>query len=233
MTQPGLHAAILADGEIPTRVRLDAAWPGWDEGLAWVVAADGGARHADALGLRIDRWVGDGDSIDSADLEALRAGGVAVDQAPRDKDESDTELALVAALEAWPGSITILGAFGGVRIDHALANLGLLYEPELDDRFVRLYDERASRMTLLVPAPAGPSDGRSFTGRPGDTVSILALGAAAEGVRTDGLRYPLAGESLDAGRSRGLSNVRTSETARISLTSGRLLVIETPVTVGR
>jgi thiamine pyrophosphokinase len=56
-------AIVLAGGAVPARADLDAAWPGWDAGLDTVVAADGGARHASALGLAVDHWVGDGDSI--------------------------------------------------------------------------------------------------------------------------------------------------------------------------
>jgi thiamine pyrophosphokinase len=225
----GLHVAILADGDAPPRARLDAAWPGWDDGIDWVIAADGGARHGAALGLRIDAWVGDGDSVDATELEALASAGAELRHVAVDKDESDAELALASALDRGAGAITILGALGGARIDHALANLGLLHDPELDDRFVRLYDGLGSRLTLLVAA--GSVAGRSFEGRRGDLVSILALAGPATGVRTEGLRYPLTGEPLQPARARGLSNVRTSSTARISLQSGRLLVIETPVTV--
>ena len=70
-----LAALILADGAVPPRAVLDAAWPGWDDGIALVVAADGGARHAAPLGVRVDRWVGDGDSVDPALLEALAVAG--------------------------------------------------------------------------------------------------------------------------------------------------------------
>jgi hypothetical protein len=47
---------VLADGDAPTRTGLDRAWPGWDDGIDLVVAADGGARLAGALGLAIDAW---------------------------------------------------------------------------------------------------------------------------------------------------------------------------------
>ena len=89
-----------------------------------MVAADGGARHAGALGLRIDRWVGDGDSLGEDGIAALEAAAIPVERAPVDKDESDTELAVAAALTKRPSAITILGALGGPRLDHALANLG-------------------------------------------------------------------------------------------------------------
>ena len=64
-------------------------------------------------------------------------------------------------------------------------------------------------------------------GLPGDVVSLLPFGAAAEGVTTSGLLYPLRGETLPPGPARGLSNVRTSPTARVSLRAGGLLIVET------
>jgi thiamine pyrophosphokinase len=225
MVEPA-RTLILADGAVPTRAELDAAWPGWDAGAGFVVAADGGARHAPVFGLRLDRWVGDGDSIDDATLAELAAAGVGLRHAAPDKDESDTELALLEAIAEGAGEIIILGALGGVRIDHALANVGLLQHPDLRGRPVTLFDERATRISLLEAG--GDGSGRAFEGRAGDLVSLLPLGGPAGGVTTDGLRYPLADEPLELGRSRGLSNVRSAPLARISLRSGRLLVIETP-----
>jgi thiamine pyrophosphokinase len=228
------HVLILADGAAPTRASLDAAWPGWDADIAMVIAADGGARHAAALGVRPDRWVGDGDSIDPAALDALAAAGVAIERVPTEKDESDAELALLAAIEAGADAVTILGALGGVRIDHALANVGLLAHPALAGLPAWLYDEQASRISLLVaPDASGRPATRDLPGRVGDLVSLLPVGETALNVTTRGLRYPLAGEPLIVGRTRGVSNVRTETVARISLGSGRLLLIETPATIRR
>ncbi|HET9614232.1 MAG TPA: thiamine diphosphokinase, partial [Candidatus Limnocylindrales bacterium] len=126
------HAIVLADGSVEPRAELDAAWPGWAADVDLVIAADGGARHAGPLGFRIDRWVGDGDSIAPDDLAKLVADGVVVDRARVDKDETDTELAILAAVERGADALTILGALGGPRIDHALANVALLAHPALD-----------------------------------------------------------------------------------------------------
>ena len=221
----GGRAIVLADGDAPDRAALDASWPGWADRISFVVAADGGARHAARLGLGIDRWVGDGDSLPHADLEALRAAGVPIDVVPAEKDETDTELALQAAVAAGASDVVILAAFGGPRLDHALANAALLAHPVLAGRRAELLDA-ASRVRLL----RGPAT-LELDGRPGDLVSLIPFGADAEAVRTDGLRYPLRGETLALGTARGVSNVRVSERAAVEVGSGSLLVVETPVTL--
>ena len=220
------HAIVLADGAAPSRASLDVAWAGWDDGVELVVAADGGARHAGPLGLRLDQWVGDGDSIDPADLDALAASGVRVDRVEREKDASDTELALLAAIADGADEVTILGGLGGVRIDHALTNVALLEHAALAGRTARLYDERAARITLL----RGPAEAR-LEGHVDDLVTLVPVGGSVAGVTTRDLHYPLRDETLEAGSSRGLSNVRTAPRAAVSVRSGRLLVIETPATV--
>jgi thiamine pyrophosphokinase len=226
-----LHAVVLADGGQPTRAGLDAAWPGWSEGIGLVVAADGGARLAGELGLAIDRWVGDGDSLAPADLDRLRAAGVPIDLAPPDKDESDTELALLAAIAAGATDVTILGALGGPRFDHTMANVGLLAHPALGERPARLLHERARVTLLTAPGAAHDAVRLRLAGRPGDLVSLLPLGERVDGVTTQGLRFALHDEPLAAGPARGLSNVRTEPLAWVEARSGRLLVVESPATL--
>jgi len=215
------HALVLADGVLDDTTLLDRSWPGWSDGIDLVIAADGGARHAAAVGLRIDRWVGDGDSIAPGDLDRLAAEGVRIDRAPVDKDETDAELAVRAALDADPARITILGALGGERLDHELGNVWLLAHPALDGRAAVLLDG-GSRIRLAGPGVV------DLAGRVGDVVSLLPFGGDALGITTHGLRYPLSGEPLRIGPSRGLSNVRDATDAGLTLESGRLLIVETP-----
>jgi thiamine pyrophosphokinase len=215
----GNHALILADGAPAERAALDRAWPGWADGIDLVIAADGGARHATGLGRTIDLWVGDGDSLGASGLEALRAAGVPIELAPVDKDESDTELAIVAAVGAGASRLTVLGALGGERVDHGLANVWLLAHEALAGREACLLDERA-RIRLLT------SGRHDLGGRIGDLVSLFPFGGDAEGLTTTGLRYPLADEPLRSGPARGLSNVRVRPDAGVSVRIGRVLVVE-------
>ena len=195
------------------------------------IAADGGARHASALGVALDLWVGDGDSIGDAGLAALEAAGIPVERARPDKDESDTELAVRAAIRLGAGGIVIVGALGGARIDHALANIGLLALPELDGRPATILDAGARLGLIRAPGPDGGAVERRLTGRPGDLVSLLPMAPGVEGVTTDGLLYPLLDEPLPIGRTRGLSNVRTASEARVAVRRGLLLVVESPATL--
>ncbi len=226
-----MRALILADGDRPTRAALDAAWPGWSAGVDLVVAVDGGARLADELGLPIDRWVGDGDSLGAEGLESVRARGVVVDLAPIDKDESDAELGLLAAAAARATSITLLAGLGGPRPDHAQANIALLGHPAAAGRAFELLDPLARIRLLVADGRNGPSAVRlDLPGRIGDIVSLIPL-ATTTGVTTIGLRYPLEAATLAVGPARGISNIRTEARAGVTIRDGRLLVIEAPATL--
>jgi thiamine pyrophosphokinase len=186
-----------------------------------VIAAEGGAAHLDRLGRRPNRLIGDLDSADPALVERLAAAGVAIDPHAADKDATDMELALLAAAGAGAAEIVVLGALGGRRLDHELANLLLLADPALADRDVRLV-RGASTVRVL------PAGGRAeLAGVAGDLVSLLPVAGDAEGVTTEGLHWPLERATLRLGRSRGVSNEIVTAPAAIRLERGTLLVVET------
>jgi thiamine pyrophosphokinase len=228
------HAIVLGDGDPPTRADLDASWPNWDEGVTAVLAADGGARLGDALGLRIDEWVGDGDSLPRTDIDVLAQRGVRIDLVSAAKDESDLELAVTRAVGLGVRRITVLGALRGPRFDHELANVFLLAHPLVARAGVsiELLDPTA-RVSLLTSVDTEKAPARrSLTGRVGDLVSLFPIGGDVEGVTTEGLAYPLVDEPLHLGPARGLSNLRTAAAASVSVRMGRLLIVESPATVG-
>ncbi len=224
------HALVLADGDAPSRAALDAAWPGWAEGVDYVVAADGGARLAAILGLRIDVWTGDGDSLGAEGIEELRAAGVPMERAPTDKDESDTQLGLLVAMRAAVREITILGALGGPRIDHAIANIQLLAYPGTLGIPVTLLDPKSRIRLVQAPGNDGAVAYLDLSGRVGDFVSLIPLDDVS-GVTTTGLRYELRDELLLVGPARGLSNVRDAVVADVRIRGGRLIVVEVPATL--
>ena len=227
------HALVVADGDVPARAVLDAAWPGWDAGVVDVVAADGGLARARALGLRPDVLVGDLDSLAPALLAAAEADGIPIRRARADKDESDTELALLEAIARGATRVTVLGAFGGPRLDHALANLWLLAHPALAATAVVLLDAGSRVLLVQAPGPDGGPVTRALPGPGGATITLLPFGGDVAGITTRGLAYPLRDEPLTIGPSRGLSNVRESADAAVTVRSGRLLVVETALAPAR
>ena len=186
-----------------------------------VIAADSGADWLAGLGIRPDLLVGDMDSVDPGLLERLRNDGVTIERHPPDKDASDAELAVARAISDGADEVVIVGALGGGRVDHELANLLLLADGGWRGHRLRIVRGR----TTVQAVHAGET--LQLSGAEGDLVTLLAIGGDAWGVRTEGLRYPLAGESLGLGRSRGLSNQVQRAPASVSLERGTLLVVET------
>lgn len=224
-TAPGERPQATAPGERPQATDVGGR-PRASESAErpWVIAADGGAARCLAAGVRPDIVVGDFDSLPVEALARLREMGVEVRTASPDKDESDMELCLMVALEAAATRVTILGALGLVRPEHSFANLLLLADSRFDDLDVAIVGH-GSR-TWRIGTSDRPGEAR-ITGAPGDHVSLLPLDARVEGVRTNGLRFPLHEESLPMGPSRGLSNELLGNGAHVSTRRGRLLVVHT------
>jgi len=219
----GHHVVVIADGDV------DAAWLALlARPDALVIAADGGAGKALAGGITPDIVVGDGDSLRADDRARLETLGVEIRDAHRDKDESDTELSLLAAVEARAERISILGALGGQRPEHTVANLLLLADP----RFDGIDMEILSGVSRLTRIGGRESPGAvHIEGKRGDYVSLLPLAGSVRGVHSDGLRFALRGEVLTVGPARGLSNEMLHERARVRSERGHLLVVHTARTV--
>jgi len=181
-----------------------------------LIAADGGALPLLRVGRLPRLVIGDLDSLDAASEAHLIEHGVELRRFPREKDETDLELALLHAVAAGATAIDILGALGG-RWDHTLANVALLALPELRTLRARLL---ADRQELFLVR-----DSAALEGRVGDTVSLLPLTPEARGVTTRGLLYPLEEATLRYERARGVSNVLLAPPGWVSLRKGLLLVV--------
>lgn len=181
-----------------------------------IIAADGGAHHCLRWGWHPHVIIGDFDSLSPEALKQFEQDGVLLLRYPPEKDETDLELALQYAVQRGVRSIRILCGLGG-RIDQALANVFLLGLPALDGLDVRLEDGEVEAFLIRSDAV--------IDGKAGETVSLIPLFGSAHGIWTEGLRYPLQGETLYPERSRGISNEMTSSQARVRLSQGMLLCV--------
>jgi thiamine pyrophosphokinase len=182
---------------------------------ARVIAADRGLEHARALGLEVTVAIGDFDSASPEAVAAAAAAGTGIERHPTDKDATDLELALDAALALGPARILVLAGDGG-RLDHLLSMLLLLGSPRYGSVQI---DARIGRAHVHVVRGE-----RALEGTPGELISLLALHGPAD-VRTQGLAYALAGETLEPGSSLGVSNTFATAIARIVVERGVLLAV--------
>jgi len=182
----------------------------------FIIAADGGARHARLLGLTPQLVVGDFDTLTAEELQELEEQGVSVERYPVSKDYTDTHIALLKAIQLGYTDIIIIAALGG-RVDHALANIMLLALPEAGKVNLKILDENQEIFLIR--------DKLTLEGEPGRTVSLLPLTEKVSGIRTQGLEYQVPQGTFIMGIPIGISNVMTARQAVIQVEEGLLLAI--------
>ena len=208
-----MKVAIALGGELVAGPRIKAAL----DGAGIVIAADGGAASLEGIGFAPDVLVGDLDSIPDSRLEELQRVVPEILRYPTRKDATDAELALGEALARGATEITVVGAFGGPRVDHELANVLLLTAPSIRDRDVRL-------LTELFEAWAVCNSERVFATETGDTVSLLPVGDTVAGVTTDGLEWKLDRAALTLGSTYTVSNAAASGRVSVSVGTGTVIL---------
>ena len=216
--------AIFANGTITDFERVRAALTG--ENGVQVIAANGGAHYCAMLQLTPDLVIGDLDSLDEGLRARLAAAGVRIEAYPRDKDRTDLELALRAAVNRNPERILLFGLLGG-RLDQTIANLLLLARPEWGP--AQLITVEGPDTAYLVRG----GDSLEIDGKPGETVSLIPLSPLVRGVTTQGLRWALNEAELSFGSTLGISNELDSVPAVIHTTGGVLLVVHRTENRGR
>ena len=203
--------AILLGGDVMPTNRLKAQLAG-----ARVIAADSGMKHAAALDLTPELWVGDFDSASTVLEETYRE--VPRQVFPTAKDTTDGEIAVHEAIGRGASEVILVGAFGG-QFDHALAHVTQLIA--LAERNIKAFATSGSEeawpllntLTLWQIAK-------------GTRVSIVGL-SNMKGLSIIGVRWPLNKRDVPMGSTLTLSNESSGDVA-ITLEQGRALVLLYP-----
>ena len=185
--------------------------------IDFFIAADAGASTALSLGVDPDIFIGDFDSIDKKTLSILEKRKAKLIRFPKEKNETDTELAIDYAVKNGATKITIFGGIAGDRIDHILANILLPAQYSIPIFYVN-----ANTTVWIAKGPAT----ETIDGAAEDLLSLIPLSTVTK-IITDGLAYPLKSESLFLGKPRGISNVFIDKTATVSFKTGTLLFVHT------
>ena len=160
----------------------------------YLVACDAGYRNAALLGVTPDLIVGD---FDSAPQPQTSGRTIVL---PHVKDDTDTHYAARVLLEQGFRSVTLLGALGGARLEHTLANLH----------------------TALCPGRPLALDRRDWA-----YLSLFPLEGNLTGVEETGTFYPLKDATLTPDYPLGVSNEFAAPQATLYCKTGWGVVILT------
>ena len=182
----------------------------------FIIACDAGYRNCAPLGRRPNIIVGD---FDTAPCPEQQDDDIIV--LPHVKDDTDTQYAAHWLLEHGYDEITLLGALGGARLEHTLANLATGLYLAKNGVDVLLADEH-SELRFLVPGRPLSLQRENWK-----YLSVFPLEGKLGGVCIRGAFYPLEDAELTADYPLGVSNEFTEETAHLSCTSGSGVVVLT------
>lgn len=179
-----------------------------------ILAADGGAENALALGLQPSLVIGDLDSIKSETVSTLQSQGVVIRHEPSQL-ENDLEKCVRYAVRSSFRDLTLIG-FTGRRDDQTMATISVCKKFQRQARF-HIFTGRANIFVL-------PAGSYALNCHVGETISLFGF-PVVKGISTQGLQFSLQNEKLGPG-SHGVSNRATDSKVNITWQSGTLLIYQ-------
>lgn len=174
------------------------------------IAADGGLRHVEALGLIPDVILGDFDSLGYVPQKA--------NVFPVEKDDTDAMLAVKKGLALGYQEFFLYGCLEGSRLDHTIATFQTLQY---------LVSCGGTGYAVGKDYIVSVLENGTLEFKPECTgiLSVFCMGKPAEGVTLEGLQYPLQNGILTAEHPLGVSNHFLGKTATVSVKQGSLLLL--------
>ena len=182
----------------------------------YIICADGGIKHSLALNIIPHTVIGDFDSIPQKYKKTLACEKINWVKHTKEKDKTDSELALDFAAAKGFKTILLFGILGD-RLDQIISNV-LSLIPFAKKGITITIVEGKQEIQIIDKLVI-------LKGETGDRLSLIPLVSDAQGITTFGLKYRLKDENLLFGYSRGISNVFTDQTVKISLKKGVLLAV--------
>ena len=213
------NAVIVSGGNINTDFALDFLKKNKTENTC-LIAADRGVEFFMGTDLEPDVAVGDFDSLSAEGakyMETLKH--TEIRRLKPEKDDSDTQSAANYAIEQGTERIMILGATGN-RIDHLMANFGLLMLGKTKQVQIVLVD--AYNYMSLIESGMILKKEEQF----GKYVSFFPIEGEVTGLTLKGFKYPLNSYTLkveDSGLT--VSNEISDPEAEVTFETGKLLMI--------
>jgi thiamine pyrophosphokinase len=202
---------IVANGEANSKNFLQKL----KNKASFVIGVDGGAGILFKYNIKMDVAIGDFDSIKKTTFEKIKKS-IPTIKYPKDKDYSDTELAVRYALKKGFNNFILTG-MGGKRTDHLLFNLSVLYF--LLKKRKNAYISEENEDIFIVDRKI------HIETRKGNTVSLYPFTAIAKIENTEGLKYPLHNKTVVKQRTLTLSNIAIENRIYVEVSKGVILLI--------
>lgn len=207
-----MKIVIFSNGDVQNYTWFES----FIEGFDYIICADGGIRHSNAMNIIPNLVVGDLDSAPAFLLDEYEERGVKIDRFPAEKDYTDTQIAVDRAMEMGAKEIILIGCLGD-RWDHSYANVMLLYRIAKHGIIGWILDDK-NILTI--------SDSKlELCGNRGQILSLLPFGGDVYIESTTGLKYPIIEKTLYMNYPLGVSNVLIDKKVEIIIKTGWVLAI--------
>lgn len=182
----------------------------------YLIGADSGANCLYDYNIEPDLLVGDFDSIDKVAFDYFKKSKCTIDIYPKEKDFTDTEIAVKKAIKMKPNEIVLLGCTGS-RIDHLLGNIGML-KICMQKGVNACIKDKNNNVRLIDTST-------SLSGTVGQIFSVQSYGDEIIGLTIEGAKYPLNNYNLKIGESITISNEFAVPKVLIEFKSGTMLIM--------
>jgi thiamine pyrophosphokinase len=191
--------------------------PTLDGEIVATIAADSGLLLADAHGAKVDLVVGDMDSVDAGLLAKYENEGTIISRFPHEKNETDFELAVMAAMNYVADELVVLGGGGG-RTDHLISNLAILSGIKTEKWKTQMH---TNKETIFI---CRPGQVKNIDSNFDNIVSLVPMSRSVSGVKTQNLKWELKDETLEFQNARGMSNVCLGNSFSVKIDTGTLAI---------
>ncbi len=180
----------------------------------YIIGIDGGMKTLKEAGIKPDIGVGDFDSVNVLDYS-----DTPIEKLCPEKDDTDTEHALLMAIDMHPSEIVLMGATGS-RLDQTISSIELL-KCAVDADVPAVILDPTNRIRVAKGETVITKED-SF----GYYVSVIPFSEDLTDLTMKGFKYEIEDFTLKKGISRCISNELVSDRAVISC-SGYYIVMET------
>lgn len=178
----------------------------------FVIGVDAGAETLLESGVKVDLAIGDFDSLKNKDL-LKKINHL---EYPKEKDYSDTEIAVTHAISLGYDEIILTNMLGG-RTDHLLFNLSILYRIFKEGKQTKILENKEEIYIFDKSIEVQTEIN--------DVISIFPIVNKVAFKESKGLYYPLQGKSVELGETLTLSNSAVSNSVFIEIESGVAILI--------